>query len=169
MKTKIWLLFIVFSLNINAQDKHKLTFEKLNSDLSSYLHDKGDMNSSQLKKYKEGKLNIAINGVHNNVSKGEVINGIYAFSLNGTMARGYFLIVDNNEYTILDITTRDELDRSIKLLLDFCDKYNYCETIITDYVGRLTRVYYNLNKWKGQRTDLNCEESRGVIDTRGLP
>lgn len=168
MKKIIYLVIMICFSQISTSQE-KLTFEKLRVELTTYLLQHGEMLRSEVEDYKNGERQINLIGVHNNFAKGGLINGVYSFSLTRTMARGYFVIVDNSEYTILDITTRDGLDKSIKLLLDFCDKYNYCETIVTDYVGRLTRVYYNLNKWKGQRTDLNCEEGRGIIDTKSLP
>ncbi|TRW21459.1 hypothetical protein FMM05_20115 [Flavobacterium zepuense] len=165
----LFLVLLISPLNLLAQNSQELTFGKLQSDLAEYLFQKKEMNANQIEKHEKGIGTVLVNGIHNNIYEGKVINGIYAFSLTGTMSKSYFLIVDEKRYIILDITTREGLDKSISLILDFCDKYKYCETITTDYVGRLVRVYYNLNKWPGQRTDLNCEEGRGVTDIQGLP
>ena len=152
---------------VSAQKTEKLSFEKLNKQVNEYLSKNDDIYIMLYKRNQIKDGSVSIIGVHNRTSDGDVVNGVYSFSMNVTMSKGYFLIVDDNEVTVLDITNRDKLDKSIKLLLDFCDKYNYCETIVTDYVSRLTRVYYNLNKWKGERKDLNC--INGISDTKKLP
>ena len=123
----------------------------------------------QKKHFPDKKINITLAGIHNNIKEGEVVNGIYTFSMNVTLSKVYLLIVEESDLKILDISSREKLDTSLKLLLDYCDKNNYCETIINDYVSRLIRGYYNLNKWQGQRKDLNCEEGRGVTTTKRLP
>lgn len=170
MKAIFLKILLLFCLPLFAQNNGKLTFEKLQHDLTNYLIEKGEIYKSDIDSYKKGEKNIRISGFHNRLDRGDLKNGVYAFFLTRTMARGYFLIVDNQEYKILDITTREGLDKSIKEVLDFCDKYEYCVDISKTYVNRLVEVYYNFNKWPDQRRDLNCEEGRGsVTDTNKLP
>jgi hypothetical protein len=166
---KIFLYILLLPLSISAQGKEKLTFDKLYEEVHTYLSNNDTIYIIQKKHQKVTKGSVLITGVHNKISTGEVINGVYVFSMNITDAKVYFLLVDNNKIIILDISNRENLNKSLVLLLDFCDKYKYCESIITDYVGGLTRVYYNLNKWKFERRDLNCEEGRGITDIKDLP
>jgi hypothetical protein len=169
MKLIIIIITFFISLPLFAQGDTILTFNKLEKELTNYLIETGEVYEPDVKYYISGERSIRISGFHNNLSKGSVKNGVYSFFLKRTMARGYFFIVDNNQYKILNITTREGLDESIKEVLDFCDKYKYCVEISKEYVMRLVEVYYNFNKWPNQRRDLNCEEGRGVTDTKDLP
>ena len=169
MKKIILLIFILFCIPMLGQSNDKLSFDKLRQHLTSYLIEKGDIQKSEADLFIKGEKIIRISGFHNKLDKGEVKIGVYSFFLTRTMARGYFVIVDNNVCTILDITTREGLEKSIKDVLDFCEKYEYCVDISKTYVNRLIEVYYNYNKWPDQRRDLNCEEGRGINDTKKLP
>jgi hypothetical protein len=166
---KIFFLLLI-PLIASAQDGGKLTFERLQQEVHKYLSQNDEIYIIQDRNHKVTKESVSISGIHNiGILNNDPTDGVYVFSMNITLAKVYFLLIDGNKFTILDIQTRTNLDNSLNLLLNFCDEHNYCETIITDYVSRLTRVYYNLNKWKGQRTDLNCEENHGIINTNGLP
>lgn len=165
----IKFLFLLFTVSLAAQTKDSLTFEKLKVGVHEYLKENDELYKMESALRPNKKVNISVIGAANLIQQGSVLDGLYGFSINTTLAKAYFLIVDGNVYKILDITTRDKLDTSIKELLDFCDKKKYCETIISNYVSRLVGVYYNINKWQGQTRDLNCEEGRGVNSTTGLP
>lgn len=167
---KIFICLLFIPLIAIAQSKEKLTFEKLNKELHDYLSKNDELYIVQNKNHKITDGSISIMGIHNyDSSKTELIDGVYAFSMNITMAKVYLVLIEGNEFKILDFRTRENLDKSLVSLLDFCDKHKYCEKITTDYVSRMVRAFYNLNKWENQRADLNCEDGRGINDIKKLP
>lgn len=169
MKAKTYISFLVLMIcfTSSCQTVKKASFASLEKKLTTFLIDNGDIHNLEVEDYKSGKRSLTIIGLYNNYNKGELLNGIYSFSQNRTHARAYFLIIDNEKYTILNLSSRKGLDEAIKNTLNFCEKNKYCVDISNDYVSRLIRVYYTINKNPNARIDINCES--GVISTKDLP
>lgn len=119
MKSILSIIIILFMTPLFAQSSCKITFETLRHDLTGYLIQNGEIHDSETDFYLRGERTIRISGFFNELSEGEVKDGVYAFFLKRTMAKGYFLIVEKNHYQILDLTTREGLEKSIKDVLDF--------------------------------------------------
>ncbi|NHN26927.1 hypothetical protein FIA58_014680 [Flavobacterium jejuense] len=162
----IYFMFF-FSITSKSQVVDKLTFDTLKIELINFLSSKKDTNKSSIERLKNNESEFNLRGLFNNRREGELINGLYSFSIFGSHTKGYFVIVENNSYTILDLSTREGLDKSIKDVLDFSERSKYCVSISSDIVSRLITVYYNINKYPLAGIDLNCE--RGVSTTDDLP
>lgn len=169
MKGKIITTFLLMLIHLssNCQTSKNLTFESLEKELTKFLINNNDIQKYELKDYMSGKTHIKIIGVQNEYSNGNLKDGIYAFYQTRTHARSYFIIVEKDEFTILNLSNKNGLHEAIKKTLDFCEKSRYCETITNDYVSRLIRVYLNKNINPIDSVDKNC--LYGVTDTKDLP
>lgn len=166
-KHLLWIIILLFSLSVNGQIDSKITYQSIKENLINFLIYKGDIWENDIKDIKNGKFNLNFSGVHNNYHKENLIDGIYSFSAPITHTKAYFLIIEDKNFVILDISTRDGLENAISKTLDFCERKKYCSDITEDYISRLIGVYYKINKNPINRSDKNCEN--GVIDTSGLP
>lgn len=169
MKNNILLLLLMLCFNSSCQTTKniKLTFQSLENELIPFLIKNKDIEEFEKDDYTSGKKHLNIFGIQNNYYKGELKDGIYSFSQTRTHSRIYFVIIEKNKFTILDITTKIGLEESIRNTLDFCERSNYCEEITTDYISRLVRTYYKKNKNPLAGMDVNCE--RGINTTKDLP
>ena len=163
----ISLLMFLFCLNCNSQTIKILTFESLKKELLPFLINNKDIMDNEIEDYRSGKKQISIVGLQNNYFKGDLKDGIYRFSQTRTHSRVYFVIIEKNNFTILDLSSRDGLDLAIKNTLDFCERSKYCEEITNDYVSREIRIYYSKNKNPNVGTDVNC--LYGIKVTKKLP
>ncbi len=160
------MLFFSF-MSCKSQNTEKLTFDSIKYDLINFLVSKNELDNTRANKLKNGKDKFNLSGLFNNRKEGDLINGIYSFSVFSSHSRGYFIIVENNTFTILDISTRVGLDKAIKDVLDFSERSKYCVSISNEIITRLITVYYNKNKNPLAGFDLNCE--KGVLNTDDLP
>lgn len=168
MKKQIVTLIIsLLCLNSYCQITNKLTFDSLKKELIPFLINSKDIIDNELEDYKSGKRQISIVGLQNNYYKGDLKDGIYRFSQTQTHSRVYFIIIEDNNYIILNIATREGLDLAIKNTLDFCERKKYCEILINDYISRMIRIYYQKNKNPNVGADLNC--LYGKKDNKDLP
>ena len=167
MRLLSFFLIMVFCSSCKIQKTENLTFDTLSSDLITFLYKKKEINYERSEKLKSKEYSFNLRGLFNNKSKGELINGIYAFSSFNSHGRAYFVIVNNNDYTILDISTRKGLDTSIKNVLDFCEKERYCVDITNQCITSIISVYYKINKNPLNKIDVNCEH--GIVNTDDLP
>ena len=167
MKLICVVFMIILSGSVFCQSSDKLNLATLQKQLVEFLIANGDINVPEhIQDYKEGKRIVFVSGLHNNFKKDPLINGIYSFSQSCSHCKAYFLIVDDGNVTILNISNRKGLNEAIINTLDFCEKYKYCGSITEDYISRLIGVYNNKNKQLAG-FDLNCQ--RGVKDTKKLP
>jgi hypothetical protein len=168
MIKKILFTVALFTfLACKSQVPAKLTFEKLKHDMIDFLVEKKDIDKDRASKLKSGEHTFNLRGVNNNLTEGILKDGMYAFSSFTSHKNAYFVLVENERYIILDISTRKGLDDSIKNTLDFGERNKFCVEIINDYVSRLIGVYYNINNNPRAGHDVNCE--KGVTDTKDLP
>jgi hypothetical protein len=161
------VIMLLACVTTSCQTVRKITFPNLEKELIEFLVKNGDIHNLEVEEYKNGKRRVTISGLYNDYNKGTVIDGLYSFYQNRTHARAYFLLVENNKYTILDISSRQGLDLSIKNTLDFCERNKYCVDITNDCISRIINVYYNINLNPRAGADINCES--GVKDTKALP
>lgn len=162
----LWLIISVSNLS-NGQTIEKLTFESTEKKLLDFIISKGDVPLNDIENFKSGKYGLYFFGVYNNLKKGDLINGIYCFSLARTHSKNYFLIVENNNYIILDITSKKGLELAIENTLNFCEREKYCSDLISENVTRLINTYYKINLNPNNRIDVNCE--RNIIKIKKLP
>lgn len=163
----IIIIICVLPLKSIGQTLENKTFSCLEKELIKFLIEKKDILEFEVEKYKNGKSRLNISGAQNNYRKGELKDGIYIFSQTRTHVRLYFVIVEENNFTILDISNREGLEISIKNTLDFCERKKYCQKITGNYVTGLIRAYYTKNRTPTAGMDINCE--RGVRNTKDLP
>ena len=167
MKIPSIILFSLFSLSCFSQPKTELTYKSLQSSLTEFLISNGDIRTEKIDDYRQGKSEIRLTGLFNNFQKEKLIDGIYSFAIGCSHCKAYFVIVDQSQYTILNISSKEGLNIAIQNTLDFCDRNKYCVDITKDYISRLISVYHNINKNPTAGYDANCQ--RGVKDTKTLP
>jgi hypothetical protein len=166
MKKIVFLIIIIATISCKSQVRTKLSFETLNVKLIDFLEANKDFNSERAEKYRKEEYSLNVIGVSNNLSSGELENGMYSFGL-GPHSRAYFVLVENQKFFILNIATRKGLNDAIQTTLDFCERNKFCVDITNDYIRRLIGVHYNINKNPENRSDINCV--KGVNDFKSLP
>lgn len=169
MKAKVSLIILalIVSLSSSCQSTKNMTEEVIKSKLADFLIKKEGLNDKDIEDIKKGKLGISLLGLFNPFKKNELNDGIYSFSLSRTHVKVYFLIIEKEDYIILDISTREGLDLSLKNTLDFCERKKYCSDITEEYVSRMIIMYYKVNKNPINKIDPNCETE--IKDTKNLP
>ncbi|MCZ8144640.1 hypothetical protein [Flavobacterium sp.] len=169
IKRKIikYLVALLIYSNSNSQDLNTLTFDSLKTHLITFLIKNNDIREFEIDDYKSGRRQIDVIGIQNDYHKGDLKNGIYSFYQTRNHSRVHFVIIENNNYTILNLSNRDGLNLGIIALLNFCERSKYCEIIINDYISRLIRVYFKNNLIVNTGNELN---SLNCIKTKeGLP
>lgn len=166
MRKIVFLIVMIATISCKSQVSTKLNFEILNGKLIDFLETNKNFNAERAGKYRKGEYSLNIIGVNNNLSSGELKNGMYSFGL-GAHSRAYFVLVENQKFFTLNIATRDGLNDAIQTTLDFCERNKFCVDITNDYIRRLIGVHYNINKNPENRTDINCV--KGINDFKSLP
>lgn len=152
----IILLLFLFSFGYAQQNK-ELTLDSLKLELAKFLVKKKQLKNLEV--YTEKKQGLNFRGIHDFSTVEKLKNGIYTFSNFSSHRLVFFVIVEDNTFHILDVFSKDDLKVSVDKTLDFCFKQKYCTEIISDYITRLFRVHYVVNKaWK--RSDFDCKYER---------
>lgn len=169
MKSKIIISFTILFLTLNSscQSTKNLNIKSLQSDLIDFLVSKGEINQNQLSRIRQNESKIHIIGVLNGYSENKLKDGVYCFSASISHTRTYYLIVENETYSILDLSSRQGLENSLKSIFDFCERKKYCSDITEEYSKRIIGIYYRINKNPSAGIDVNCES--GVKETKDLP
>ena len=170
MKTKYLIVTFVFFaiLSSKAQNENIISFSSIKPQLIEFLIKTNNNGSFELENYKNGKSTIAIFGHEKEYKSAEKVNdGIYSFSETTTHSKVYYMIYKDSKCKILDIGTREGLDKSLKDVIIFCEENKYCVAITNDYVTRIIRSFYIINKNPNMRYDINCEF--GIHDISKLP
>lgn len=167
MKKIILFCFFLAILSCKAQDNNILTFDSLSPKLIDYLLLKGEIDSIRAKKLKSKEYKFAFVGFFNKTEKGELKDGIYVFSSLASHNQVYYVIVENNSFQILDFSKREELDDTLKKILDFSERQKYCVDITSELISDVIKSYYNINKFPINRRDINCY--KGVVSSEDLP
>ncbi|GAB5398566.1 MAG: hypothetical protein Aureis2KO_01510 [Aureisphaera sp.] len=82
--------------------------------------------------------------------------GIYGIST-GTHNPVNLFIYEESKIVFLDITSFEELLISLREVLEYSFKKNYCLEVTNDYIFRLIRLHYNINRNPKSRLDINCK------------
>ena len=123
--------------------------ESLKIELEEFLVEKNQIYNTNIR--------VNFRGIHKNQVDENLKNGIYVFNNGSTHSLSFFVIVDNNSYSILDVSKFKGLKDSIERTLEFSKKQDYCTEIIKDYVSRMVNVYFTVNKNPRSRLNKNCE------------
>lgn len=145
------VLIITFLLVSNfgfAQQTKKLTLDSLKLELAKFLVEKHQ--------FKDVTERVTFYGLHKDKVDENLKNGIYGFANGWTHSLKFFVIIENNKFYILDISTLQGLKESINKTLIFCDKMNYCVEIIDNYILRLINVHYTFNRYPRSLINPNC-------------
>ncbi|MEC4048614.1 hypothetical protein OX284_004170 [Flavobacterium sp. SUN046] len=161
------ILILLIAITSSCQSTKNITFESFENSLIDFLIKKGEIMEHQVNDFKNKKYTIHVIGAKNGYNRNNLINGIYTFSSGFSHTRTYYLIIENDKYVILDISSREGLEISIKSTLDFCERQKYCSDITQEYISKLVGVYYTRNKNPIVWLDTNCES--GVKETKDLP
>jgi hypothetical protein len=146
----VLLIIILLASNFSfCQETEKLTVESLKLELVEFLMEKNQIRSNNKR--------VSLSGIHKNRVDENLKNGIYVFNNGSTHNLSFFVIVDNNSFSILDISTSQGLKDSIETTLKFAKNQKYCAEITQDYISRLIGVHYRINKNPRGRNDKNCE------------
>ena len=144
-----------------SQQSEELTLDSLKIELAKFLIQKKHLKN--IEAYTEKKQNIYISGIHKRGTIKTLKTGIYNFRINSSHSIAFFVIIKENTFDILDISTFNGLKSSINKLLEFSNKQEYCAEIIFDYISRLISVYYRYNKRMLKIKDKNCEFGKEPI------
>jgi DNA polymerase III delta prime subunit len=168
MRKLIIFSILIFACSCSSQNIQRLTFEKLKIETLNFLVKKSELKKERYEKFKSGEYNAyVLKGVINNLKEDKVLDGMYVFYLIDEYSKKYFVLVKENNYVILDVSTRFYLDESIKITLDYCEKNKYCVNLINEYIPILVKAFYSTNKNPMNGHDVNCEN--GVNDLKTLP
>jgi len=157
MKSKLILLFLILSINhCMAQRSKTISVKSLEPKLIAFLITKKEIAPNQIARYTRGENHITITGVINGFLKDDLIDGIYLFSTASSHSKIFYLIIDDSEYKILDLSDERKLKKSIDRTIDFCGKKKYCSDLTKEYISLMVSVYYNINSNPLNRRDKNC-------------
>ncbi|WP_040282664.1 hypothetical protein [Psychroserpens damuponensis] len=146
----VLLLTLLLTSNFGfCQETEKLTVERLKLELAEFLLEK--------KSIKSIDQHINFYGIHKNKIDEKLKNGIYVFNNASSHNRSFFVIVEDNSFSILDISTLQGLKDSIAKTLEFANKQKYCTEIIQDYISRLVNVHFRVNRNPTSQLNKNCE------------
>ena len=169
MKKSILIVFLCFSYSISAQGSLTLTLEKLKEGLTAFLVEKKQIITRANSK-SFGKINLY--GLHNTHVNTIPKNGVYGFNNGSVNKLSFFVIVDNNKYQILDLSTLGGFKDATSKILNFSSKKNYCKEIVTDYMSRLLNVYYKVNRNPRNYKTNNCvwpnKSAKSIYTTQAL-
>ena len=167
---KYILLFLISTtiFNCQSQNQQRLTYDGLKPHLVDFLISKKEINKERAENLKSGKHTFGLYGAFKRKPhKEELVNGMYLFSPMASHSRYYFVLVENKNFIILDISNRKGLDKSISVSLDYCERQKYCVEVTNEIVKMLLDTYYNKNKNPHAGHDLNCKN--GAINLDDLP
>ena len=152
MKKHIILIFcILFSIHCKSQNENE--FSSLKKGVSKILFEKKLIDRRDFEK----DNGFSVYGLHHeSIIFDNLKKGVYGVSIGGHKPV-YFLIYEKNKINFLDIFSFKELIKSMKILLQYSFKEGYCQEITIDYVSRLLRSHYNINRNLRNRIDENCE------------
>lgn len=162
------MALIFLALPLIGQSTKLITVKSIENELRDFLIEKGDIDKNKIEDFNSGKLGLIVIGLINGSVKEELLDGFYSFSLLQSHTRVYFLIIEKENYTILDLSSRDGLETSIKNTLDFCERNKYCSDLSKEYISRMITMYYKVNKNPIHKIDINCETKIRVKKSKRL-
>ena len=166
MRNNLLVFLALFVVTISCQSQKMTQLESVELEVAKKLFLSKDLGESEYVKFKKTGKGISIYGIHNSVSSDKMKEGVYGIS-KGTHSLVYFLIYEESEMQILNISSAESFALSTKYFLEFAERKKYCVEIIKDYMTRFINVYYKINKNLNTRKDINC--SKGINSTDDLP
>lgn len=154
MRTVVYVLLLISVLNCQGQTKTEL--EVVQEKITDLLFEKGLIKKDEFQRAIKNRSFVNIQGLYNSIDSENFKDGIYSFS-EGTHSVVYFFIYENGRIKILDLSSQIGLAESIKSLLEFSSRRDFCIEIVDDYLSRLIGVHYSINRNLKSRLDVNCE------------
>ncbi len=156
MKRLIFIYLLLMSMSISCQEHVGNEFKSIKEAAHDFFLEKEDFNKYLYDRYIKNGEGASIYGIHNKIDTLKIQDGIYWFTL-GSHFKKHFLIYDNKDVEILDISSKKELKNSIKKTLEYSVKKDFCVQIINDYISRLIHTHYTVNKNPRTLLDVNCK------------
>ncbi|MFT3796523.1 hypothetical protein [Flavobacterium sp.] len=163
-------LALVFMITFSglSQKSEKLTFNELKNEVIDFMVANKNMQLEMAEKYKSGEYNTFIlTGSINQQKEGDLKDGLYQFAPLASHQQVYFVLVEKDNFEILDLSTRKQLDEAIIKVLDFCERKKFCYEISSSYTSVLIKFFYNRNKNPLNGYDVNCGDKK--IGLQDLP
>lgn len=166
MRNIIALIFILLSNTTSCISQNRAELDSVRKVVAKFLLDKGEWKDQQYSKYIETGKGFSIRGIYNKLNSEKLKEGIY-WVYRGTHTREYFLLYKNKETNILDISTQEELSKSIGKILKYFSKQEFCVEIINEYLSKMIGIHYSINKNIRRRSkDPNCKKKYKAISSQ---
>ena len=165
MKSKLIIRILMFLISFSAscQVSKSISFKSIEKNLTDFLIEKGSIMEHNVNDFRSGKHHINFSGVLNGYSKDDLINGIYVFSSGFSHSKVFYFIIENENFIILDISSKEGLNSALISTTDFCERQKYCSEITIEYTSRILGAYYVINKNPINRRDIYCIKSKNKV------
>ena len=129
----IFVLVLLCCLPTFSQRDKPLTYEEIKTGIANYLVEVGFFKG--IEEYHTDTNTIRFSGFFNEIAdKDSIPDGVYKSSTRASHGIYLFVIVDGNEYKILNLYDKKELFRSLIEILNFSIKRNYCKEVVIEYI-----------------------------------
>lgn len=158
MKVKVFFIlgiFFILNSRLSAQN-FELKKDDVKIALVDFLFERNEVDKRSAVEYKRGNYTFYFVGVINDYMEDELKDGIYEFGTLASHTRVYFVTINEGKYEILDLKNREDLNRTLLRVLDFCEEKRLCVDIIKEYTQRVLHVYYNVNRFVDNEFDIDC-------------
>lgn len=150
-KHTIVLIFLCCSIAFGQSNK-SLTYEKLKTGIANYLVEIDYFKS--IEEYYADTDKFHLKGFFNEIiDKSSISDGIYQFSSGSSHEIPWLILVDNGNYKILNLSSKNELYTTLIEILNFSGNKSYCKEIVLEYVERLFNWHFLMQQYKRQS---NC-------------
>lgn len=167
MKSNYLLFLILICSFCYGQSNDTLTYNYVKPKLVNFLKIEKQVSDKVATDILNGEYSFNFVGFFNSKSFKVLKDGLYVFSTNRTDCKVYFVIVENSDFKIINLTTQDQLKDAISLILDFSERKKYCISITSEIIKSFLHAYYNINLDPLNRTHINC--LKGITTTDDLP
>ncbi|NLN24080.1 MAG: hypothetical protein GX163_00130 [Bacteroidetes bacterium] len=135
-KTKIiFVLVFLCCLPTFSQSIKPLTYKEIKTGIASYLVEIGFFKG--IEEYHTDTNTIRFSGFFNEIAdKNAIPDGVYCSSTRASHGIYLFVIVDGNEYKILNLYDKQDLFSSLTEILNFSIKKDYCKELVIEYIER---------------------------------
>ncbi len=157
VKYKMLSLIIFVFLSCNSQNNNELTILESKVKIALVKFDNQDSDSTPIKL---SKHHFNISGIYNKINPDNIKDGIYILNFGTHMPVNYF-IYENNEVVLLNLSSFDTFLKSVRLLTNYSIKEGYCKELISDYLSRMTTIFFNTNN-NLKKHHNNCEFEKTI-------
>ena len=116
-----------------SQSDDSITYANIETGIANYLVEIG-----YFKEIKESRTNsnkIRLSGFFNEITdKDSIPNGVYKYSTRSSHGIYLFVVVEENNYKILNLYDKKELFRTLNEILNFSIKRDYCKEVVIEYI-----------------------------------